>query len=156
MTSAKYWPGDLGRNTSHAVVFARLKIDGDDYGVQPYIVQIRDTETWKHMKGVETGELGPKFGYTSKDNGWATFNNVRIPRENMLMRLTNVSKEGEVSLQGDPRVLYSVMMYIRMLIVRDCSAGVLMANQIALRYLSVRRQFATMKGRTEERTIIDY
>ena len=32
-TSAKYWPGDLGRMTSNAIVFARLIIDGDDYGV---------------------------------------------------------------------------------------------------------------------------
>ena len=33
ITSAKYWPGDLGRMTSHAIVFARLIIDDDDYGV---------------------------------------------------------------------------------------------------------------------------
>ena len=33
VTSAKYWPGDLGRNTSHAIVFARLLIDEVDYGV---------------------------------------------------------------------------------------------------------------------------
>jgi acyl-CoA oxidase len=26
-TSTKFWPGDLGRNCSHAVVFARLLID---------------------------------------------------------------------------------------------------------------------------------
>lgn len=38
ITSTKYWPGDLGRHCSHAVVFARLKIDGNDYGVQPFIV----------------------------------------------------------------------------------------------------------------------
>ena len=33
ITSAKYWPGDLGRMSSNAVVFARLKIDDNDYGV---------------------------------------------------------------------------------------------------------------------------
>lgn len=38
LTSAKYWPGDLGRNTSHAIVFARLLIDDNDYGVQPFMV----------------------------------------------------------------------------------------------------------------------
>jgi len=35
----------------------------------------------------------------------------------MLMGLCEVSKEGELSLKGDVRVLYSVMMGIRMLIV---------------------------------------
>ena len=38
ITSAKYWPGDLGRFCSHAIVFARLIIDEDDYGVQPFMV----------------------------------------------------------------------------------------------------------------------
>ena len=142
-TSAKYWPGDLGRMTSNAIVFARLIIDGDDYGVQPFMVELRDTATWKYRSGVTTGDLGPKFGYTSKDNGWAMFNKVRIPRTNMLMGLCGVNKDGEVSLQGDPRVLYSVMMYIRMLIVKTCGFGSMAANIIAMRYLAVRRQFAT-------------
>ena len=52
VTSSKYWPGDLGRMTSHAVVFARLIIDENDYGIQPFMVKLRDQETWKHVKGV--------------------------------------------------------------------------------------------------------
>lgn len=28
LTSAKYWPGDLGRFSTHAVVFARLIVKG--------------------------------------------------------------------------------------------------------------------------------
>ena len=38
ITGTKYWPGDLGRFSSHAVVFARLIIDENDYGVQPFMV----------------------------------------------------------------------------------------------------------------------
>lgn len=37
----------------------------------------------------------------------------------MLMGLIDVNKEGEVSLMGEPRVLYSTMMGIRMLIVNS-------------------------------------
>ena len=33
ITAYKYWPGDLGRFSSHAIVFARLIIDENDYGV---------------------------------------------------------------------------------------------------------------------------
>jgi len=73
-TSTKFWPGDLGRYTSHAIVFARLLVGDKDYKVHPFIVQLRDLQTWKHLKGVETGDLGPKYGYTTKDNGWAKFN----------------------------------------------------------------------------------
>lgn len=37
-TSTKYWPGDLGRMTTHACVFARLIIDNTDYGINAFIV----------------------------------------------------------------------------------------------------------------------
>jgi len=38
ITSTKYWPGELANSASHAAVFARLLVDGNDYGVQPFIV----------------------------------------------------------------------------------------------------------------------
>ena len=74
----------------------------------------------------------------------------------MLMRLCEVSKEGKFSRTGDPRVLYSVMMYIRMLIIRDCGNYSMAGSLIGLRYLAVRRQFKTYKDTKEERTILDY
>jgi acyl-CoA oxidase len=36
------------------------------------------------MPGVECGDIGPKLGYHSKDNGWLILKNVRIPRNQML------------------------------------------------------------------------
>lgn len=157
ITATKYWPGDLGRFSSHAVVFARLIIDENDYGVQPFMVQIRDVESWKILPGVQCGDLGPKIGYNSKDNGWASFNKVRIPRTNMLMGLCEVDKEGELSLKGDARVLYSVMMGIRMLIVQSIGPFfVAQAARNAIRYCCVRRQFSTQQGTKEERKVIDY
>lgn len=117
ITATKYWPGDMGKFSSHAIVFARLIIEDNDSGVMPFMVQMRDVETWKVRPGVKCGNLGPKFGYNSKDNGWSSYDHVRIPRTDMLMGLCSVSKEGELSMNGDPRVLYSVMMAIRMSIV---------------------------------------
>ena len=113
ITATKFWPGDLGRFSTHAVVFARLIVEDNDYGVQPFLVQLRDLETFKRLPGIQTGDLGPKFGYSSKDNGWATFNKVRIPRTDMLMGFCKVTKEGEFSIEGDLRVLYTTMMVIR-------------------------------------------
>ena len=84
ITSTKFWPGDLGLNSTHAFVSARLKIGKKDYGVNVFIVQLRDSETHKPLPGVECGDLGPKFGYNSKDNGYLILNKVRIPRRNMV------------------------------------------------------------------------
>jgi len=65
------------------------------------------------MKGIECGDMGPKFGYNSKNNGWCTFDKVRIPRDQLLSKYVNVDKDGSFSIEGDIRVLYSVMMDIR-------------------------------------------
>lgn len=156
LTSTKYWPGDLGHHTTHAIVFARLLVDSNDYGVQPFLVQLRNTETFQHLTGVETGDIGPKFGYTSKDNGYAIFTNVRIPRTNMLMGFCELDREGTFSIIGDLRVLYSVMMVIRLQIVICMGPNILLGATIATRYSSVRRQFKTYHGKKEERKLLDY
>ena len=40
--AAKFWPGNLGVQANHAVVFARCIVDESDYGVLPFLVPIRD------------------------------------------------------------------------------------------------------------------
>ena len=62
-----------------------------------FIVQIRDMETHRWMPGIKSGEVGPKFGYTSKDNGWMTFDDVRISRENLLQRFMTIDRNGKFS-----------------------------------------------------------
>ena len=44
------------------------------------------------LAGVKVGDIGAKLGYNSKDNGWLMFDEVRIPRENMLCRFAYVDK----------------------------------------------------------------
>ena len=61
----------------------------------------------------------------------------------MMMGLTSVEQDGTFSITGDLRVLYTVMMTIRMIIVRDSGIALLIGTTIAIRYNSVRRQFKT-------------
>ena len=70
----------------------------------------------------------------------------------MLMGLCEITKQGEFSIKGDARVLYSTMMGIRMLIVQSIGPYfTLQATRNAIRYCCVRRQFSTMEGTKEER-----
>lgn len=48
------------------------------------------------MPGVEVGDIGPKLGFASKDNGYCALKNVRIPRNQMLMRYITCDKDGNV------------------------------------------------------------
>lgn len=113
VTSTKYWPGGLGLWANHAVVFARCIVDGNEYGVQAFVVQIRDLETHLPLPGIKVGDIGTKFGYNSKDNGWLMFDSVRIPRSNMLSRFAHIEKDGTFEMRGNPKALYQTMVDIR-------------------------------------------
>lgn len=89
LTSSKWWPGGLGKIATHAVVYARLITDGQDHGVHGFIVQLRSLDDHLPLPGITVGDIGMKFGngaYNSMDNGVLRFDNVRIPRDQMLMR----------------------------------------------------------------------
>jgi acyl-CoA oxidase len=74
----------MGLHANHCVLYAQLIIEGKSYGVQPFFVQIRSRETHLPLPGFELGDIGPKLGYSSKDNGYMRIDNVRIPRENLV------------------------------------------------------------------------
>ena len=42
------------------------------------------------FSGITLGDIGPKLGYGMTDNGFASFDHVRIPRRNMLMKHAKV------------------------------------------------------------------
>ena len=96
-------------------------------------------DTFKVMPGIEMGDMGPKFGYESKDNGWLRFNNIRIPKSAMLSRFSRIDDEGNFEILGDLRVLYAVMMMVRLHIVRGAGFGLFRSLKMAVRYACVRR-----------------
>lgn len=106
VTSTKYWPGGLGRSANHAIVFARCLVEGNDFGVMPFMVQIRNFDTHLPVDGVKVGDIGPKLGYNTMDNGWLMFNKVRIPRTNMLSKFAYIDEEGSLEIRGNPKAIY--------------------------------------------------
>lgn len=84
--AAKFWPGELGKMATHAVFHAKLMINGESYGVHAFIAQIRNSDTHVPLKGLEIGDIGPKYGFFSKDNGYMIFKDFRIPRTALLSR----------------------------------------------------------------------
>jgi acyl-CoA oxidase len=70
-------------------------------------------ETHKPLKGIKVGDIGNKQGYNSADNGWLMFDQIRIPRTNMLSRFAYVNKEGKLEIRGNPKALYQTMVEIR-------------------------------------------
>ncbi|MFQ6645106.1 hypothetical protein Gotur_020259, partial [Gossypium turneri] len=131
--------------STHAVVYARLRTDGQDYGVHGFIVQLRSLDDHSPLPSMTVGDIGMKFGsgaYNSMDNGLLRFDYVRIPRNQMLMHLSLVTKEGKYVQSNVPRQLvYGTMVYVRQIIISEASCALSRAICISTRYSVVRRQF---------------
>ncbi|MED6113619.1 acyl-coenzyme A oxidase [Stylosanthes scabra] len=159
LTSSKWWPGGLGKIATHGAVYARLITDGQDYGVHGFIVQLRSLDDHLPLPGITIGDIGTKFGngaYNTMDNGVLQFDHVRIPRNQMLMRVSQVTREGKYVQSTVPRQLvYGTMVYVRQTIVSDASIALSRAVCIATRYSCVRRQFGGKKGGLETQ-VLDY
>lgn len=140
----------MGRFANFAAVYAKIIIEDNDYGLGVFLVQLRDRDTHKHMPGIKCGDIGPKFGFHDKDNGWCTFDKVRIPRRQMLMKFTKVDTDGTFSIEGDTRILFSTMLKTRVQMI-SATKWVFWGNLlVAVRYSLVRRQFKNISGVKEE------
>mmetsp|Transcript_43335 Transcript_43335/g.41738 ORF Transcript_43335/g.41738 Transcript_43335/m.41738 type:complete len:106 (-) Transcript_43335:148-465(-) len=74
----------------------------------------------------------------------------------MLMRFVEVDRLGNFNLKGDLRILYTVMLQMRVGMVYDAHKFLSKGLTIAGRYAAVRRQFATLDEKKVERKLIDY
>ncbi|RKO91254.1 acyl-CoA dehydrogenase/oxidase C-terminal, partial [Blyttiomyces helicus] len=141
MTASKWWAGGLGRTANHAIVVARLILKGEDFGTHNFIVQIRSMEDHKPLKGITIGDIGPKYGYETIDNGFMLFDHVRIPRSALLARFSQVSRDGTYTRPPSSKLSYSTMVFVRARIVADAGRSLARGVTITTRYSAVRRQF---------------
>lgn len=139
-TSAKFWPGAIASSCTHAVLMARLIVGDNDYGVHPFIIQLRDLDDFSPVPGVELGDLGMKMGYNGTTNGYAIFHNVRIPREWLLMRHARLDRDGTYHKPKHDKFAYLTMLYARAVIAQGSAFKLAQAATIATRYSVVREQ----------------
>ena len=156
LTSTKWWPGGLGKTSTHAVVMARLFTQGKDHGVHPFVVQIRDNKNHQPLPGCTIGDIGNKMGYNAVDNGFLRFDHVRIPRRAMLMGHSRVEPDGMYVPAPVSKVSYGTMVFIRSDIVMNAALYMKKAVTIAIRYNLVRRQSNPDTATGKECQVIDY
>jgi acyl-CoA oxidase len=138
--ATKWWIGGAAHSATHCSVYARLIVDGEDYGVKTFVVPLRDSNH-DLMPGVTVGDIGAKMGRDGIDNGWIQFSHVRIPRFFMLQKFAKVSREGEVTLPPLEQLAYSALLGGRVMMVLDSYRMLARMSTIALRYAIGRRQF---------------
>ncbi|KAI9274257.1 acyl-CoA dehydrogenase/oxidase C-terminal [Sporodiniella umbellata] len=142
LTSSKWWIGGLGKAATHAIVMARLITNGKDLGPHPFCVPIRSLEDHRPFKGITVGDIGPKFGFNSVDNGFIMFEHYRIPHVSFLAKYSQVNKHtGEYAKPPNAKLSYGTMVYVRANIVMGVRFALAKATTIAIRYSAVRQQF---------------
>ncbi|KAF5990155.1 acyl-CoA oxidase [Fusarium bulbicola] len=160
LTASKWWIGSLGKAANHAVVVAQLILNGKPYGPHPFVVPIRDMKTHEPLPDIHVGDIGPKFGYNTMDNGFLLFNNVKIPHVNMLNRFSGVDPEtGKYIRPSNPALIYGTLTFIRSSIVFQSGSVLARGVTIATRYCAVRRQFQDRDAdasETGENQVLNY
>jgi acyl-CoA oxidase len=168
LTASKWWNGALGRTANHAIVAAQLLLPKDNkagaeyvpYGVHQFIVQIRDMKTHQPLDGIVIGDIGPKYGYQSMDNGYMLFNNFRIPHFAMLSQYSKVDPDtGRYFKPENPAVVYGSLTFVRAQIIMHSRLILARAVTVAVRYTSIRRQFRDRDAKDQtglETAVLDY
>jgi len=154
----KEYIGNAANHGMMATVFAKLIIDEKDYGVNAFIVPLRE-ENGKILKGITIGDCGRKMGLNGVDNGTIHFDEVVIPKENMLDRFASVNAKGEFEskIPSDNRRFFTMLGTLvggRIGIPRSALAAAKSGLAIAIKYGDRRRQFGPEGG--SEIPILNY
>ncbi|MCK8142715.1 acyl-CoA dehydrogenase family protein [Flavobacterium sp. I-SCBP12n] len=154
----KEYIGNAAVHGQMATVFAKLIIDNTDYGVNAFIVPIRDANSVV-LKGITINDCGLKMGLNGVDNGTISFDQVVIPKENMLDRFASVNDKGEFEspIPSDNRRFFTMLGTLvggRIGIPRSALSAAKSGLTIAIQYSDKRRQFGPEGG--SEVPILNY
>ncbi|HTJ50339.1 MAG TPA: acyl-CoA dehydrogenase [Cyclobacteriaceae bacterium] len=146
----KEYIGNAACHGQMATVFAKLIVDGKDYGVSAFLVPLRDKKG-NVNPGVTIEDCGRKMGLNGVDNGKIKFNNVVIPYDNMLDRFAQVTDEGKFAspIASDNRRFFTMLGTLvggRIGIPRSGLSAAKSGLTIAIRYADTRKQFGPEGG----------
>lgn len=163
-TSRKDYIGGAAETATIAAVFAQLITHQDgkpvNHGVHCVLVPIRDADG-NDLPGVTTSDCHYKGGLPGVDNGRIMFDNVRVPRVNLLNKYGEVEPDGTYTSPIDNanrRFFTMIGTLIRGRVTVGGSAGnaAHVALDIATRYALQRRQFSAPGDDDHEVLIMDY
>ncbi|KNC55608.1 palmitoyl acyl-CoA oxidase 1 [Thecamonas trahens ATCC 50062] len=159
LTATKWWIGQAGQIATHAIVFANTFLPNSAAGIQLFVVPLRDAATGKPLPGITIGDIGPKFGRHGNDNGFISFDAVRVPRFNMLARWASVESDGSFIPPPNPALAYGSTILERVSSVGSAADYASQALTIAIRFGVARRQGSGHVGSSPsapEPQIMDY
>jgi acyl-CoA oxidase len=155
----KDYIGNAARDGRIAAVFCQLVVGGEERGVHCVLVPIRD-EKGNACDGVRISDCGHKLGLNGVDNGRLYFDDVRVPRENLLDRYAQVSEQGEYysPIENENRRFFTMLGTLiqgRISVGGASISATKTALAIAVRHGDRRRQFGPPDSDVEV-PLLDY
>ncbi|HEY9487804.1 MAG TPA: acyl-CoA dehydrogenase family protein, partial [Chryseosolibacter sp.] len=146
----KEFIGNAACHGKMATVFAKMIVEGKDYGVSAFLVPLRDKQG-NLLSGVSIHDCGKKMGLNGVDNGVIAFDNVEIPYDNLLDRFASITSEGKFAspIASDNRRFFTMLGTLvggRIGIPRSGLSAAKSGLTIAIRYGDQRRQFGPEGG----------
>ena len=142
-----------------ASVFAQLIVNGKNEGVHAILVPLRD-ENHNLLPGVKIEDNGYKLGLNGVDNGKIWFNQVKVPRKNLLNKYGSISDEGHYhsDIKNPNKRFFTMLGTLvggRICVARAGLGGAKMALTIAVKHALKRRQFND-SIKIQEDLLMDY
>jgi acyl-CoA oxidase len=149
----KDYIGNAARDGRLAVVFCQLVVPSGPQGVHALLVPIRDA-VGRARPGVTIEDCGHKGGLNGVDNGRLSFDQVRVPRADLLHRFGQVAADGTYTspIEDEGRRFFTTLGTLvqgRISVSGAALSAAKAALTIAVRYGLVRRQFRAPGGDRE-------
>jgi len=142
-----------------ASVFAQLIVNGKNEGVHAILVPVRN-EKHDLIPGVKIIDNGYKLGLNGVDNGKIWFNQVKVPRENLLNKYGNIDDNGTYhsDIKNPNKRFFTMLGTLvggRICVARAGLGGAKMALAVAIKHALKRRQFND-SIKVQEDLLMDY
>ncbi|MQL80848.1 hypothetical protein Taro_013308 [Colocasia esculenta] len=149
-SAQKYWIGGAAKHAMHTVIFAQLYMEGKNQGVHAFVAQIRNTDG-NVCANIRIADCGHKIGLNGVDNGRIWFDNLRVPRENLLNSVSDVLLDGRYRFAA----FLAPLTIGRVNILTNAVYTSKVALAIAIRYSLTRRAFSITNDGPEV-LLLDY
>ncbi len=142
-----------------ASVFTQLIVNGKNEGVHAILVPLRD-ENHELLPGIKVEDNGYKLGLNGVDNGKIWFNQVAVPKENLLNKYGTIKANGDYYSEiKNPNKRFFTMLGTlvggRICVARAGLGGAKYALAVAIKHALKRRQFND-SIKIQEDLLMDY
>lgn len=142
-----------------ASVFAQLIVDGKNEGVHAILVPLRN-EKHELLPGIKIEDNGYKLGLNGVDNGKIWFDQVSVPRENLLNKYGDIRSDGSYhsEIKNSNKRFFTMLGTLvggRICVARAGLGGAKFALTVAIKHALKRRQFNN-SIKVQEDLLMDY